>query len=669
LGYAEIHLDVLPPPFNYTVNVASALDFLDESQSPTGSLTGFTGSTYAALAIIAAGEDPSSSTGRWKPYRDSLISYLRNKPTRSVESLPPGSNPPDLCGIEDFARMILVISAIGEDPTNFGDVNYLVMLKSYYNGEQFGDPDSVEDDAFAILALVSCGDKNQRTDAMITNAIGYIKARQNGDGGWSSFGVDSDARTTSLVIQAFIAAGEDKNSETIKKALDYLKTAQDEDGGYSNVITTSYAIQAFIAAGEELSNYSKTIDYLLSLQQPDGSFNYTTNMSLFPPRMTIFPIPALCGEPYPMMIKTTNKSYELPEVSVRDIVTEDEICVNTSYTVKTNISSNGGIFYVDLLADDEFVERKRVYSVWHDSLTPVSFTWKPNTTGSHNLTVFADSMHNVTEFNETNNSAAIKVNVTLPDLYPSGITPPERTYVNVPNIINCTIRGTTDEQFNVTLREADGDVVGKQRIAGIRDNATLSFDWRPAANKAYNLRLTVDSDSEVRERDEDNNTLSKFIDVLLPDMIPASITAGEIFVNARNKVNLTVEGFAENFTISLIENGTVVGKTANVTCYGIENVTVYWKPTTLGNHTITAFVDLDDDIRETNEGNNNITATFEVLLPDLVPEKITPEVLYIDEVNTITVKVNGTAEGFNATLVADELVDKSGPLCFFSADR
>lgn len=667
----SINVNVRQPLFNYTENITSALDFLNSKQLPRSGISGFSNSARAALAIIAAGEDPSC--GMWKPPIEgaySLIEYLRKEPKNSVGFLPPGSNPPCLMRVEDFARMILVISAVGEDPTDFGGVNYLVMLKSYYDGEQFGDPESAEDDALAILALVSCGEGNCTTDNMITNATNYIKAKQNEDEGWSSYGVGSDVKTTSLVIQALIAAGEDKNSDTIQKihkALDYLKNAQEDEGGYSNVITTSYAIQTFIAAEEDLSNYNKTIDYLLSLQQPDGSFNYTANMSLFPPRMTIFPVLALCGEPYPVMIKTTTKSYELPEVSVRDIVTDEEICVNTSYVIETNISSNGGIFYADLLADEKLVERKKINSVWHDSLTPVSFSWKPNTTGDHNLTVFADSLNNITEFNETNNNATIEVNVTLPDLYPSWITPPERTYVNVTNVINCTIRGTTDEHFNVTLEEADGESVGKQRIEGIRDNFTISFEWRPSANRAYNLRFTVDSDAEVGERDDANNTLERPVDVLLPDLVPKAITVDEVFVNARNKVNVTVEGMAENFNLSLIENGTVVGKTINVTCYGKENVTVYWKPTTLGNHTIAMFVDSNDVIKETNETNNKINATFEVLLPDLVPEVIAPDVLYIDEVNAITVTVNGTAEGFNATLVADEIVDKSGPLCYLIA--
>ena len=656
----EIDVTVSSPLFDYTDNISSALEFLRNEQLATGAIWDFENSARAALSIISAGEDPSAWRALGK-YTASLIDYLRNEPERIAKM---GMDPVKVIGEADLARMAMVVSAIGQDPTNFGDVNYLVMLKSYYDGEQFGERDDVKDDAFAILALVACGDLDPTIDNMITNTIGYIKARQNDDGGWGSFSVESDVKTTSLVIQALITAGED--SETITKALDYLRKAQVDDGGYSDVISTSYAIQAFIAAGEAPSNYTNTIEYLLSLQQPDGSFNYTTNMSFFPPRMTIFPVFALCGEPYPVMVKTTNKSYELPDVSVHDVVTDDEIIVNTSCTVRADIKSNGGIFYADLLADGEFVARKRVCSVWHDSLTPVSFTWKPDTTGPHNLTIFADSMDNITESDEGNNNVTIEVNVRLPDLYPAVITPPENAFVNVTNIVNCTIKGTTAEHFNVTLEEADsGEVIGKQRIEGIRNNETLSFKWRPSENRTYNLRLVVDSDAEVRERDEDNNTLERTVNVLLPDLIPVSITADEIFVNARNKVYVTVEGMAECFNVSLIENGTVVGKTTNVTCYGTENVTVYWKPTTLGNHTITAFVDSDGDIEETDERNNNLTAQFEVLRPDLVPVTIEPGVYYIDEYNDVNIGVNGTAENFNVTLIVNYTgVDRSGGLSF-----
>ena len=653
----SIDVVVSSPPYvdNYLDNITSALDFLNESQHPLGSgsmILGFSTSAWAALAITAAGDDPTG--GRWKPYDYSLIDYLRTEPKNSVAGIPQGSNPSVLNDVEDFARMILVISAVGEDPTDFGDVNYLTMLKSYYDGEQFGDADSVEDDALAILALVSCGEGDSE---MVQSGTIYIK-NQSIEGGWN------DVKTTSLVIQALTAAGENMDSHVIKDALNYLENAQEDDGGFSDVETTSYAIQAIVAARDNPLDYTKNganpMNYLLSLQQEDGSFKYKTTISLYPPRTTSFAIPALCAIPNPVMIEEMREDYELPDISVGNIkLEEDDICVNTSYTVTADVRSNGGIFDVDLYSNETCIQSKNVNSVWHDSLSRVEFTWKPNCTGIHNLTVVADSSNRIEELHEDNNNATGEVNVVLPDLYPSEIITPAEVYVNATNVINVVIKGTTDESFNVTL-DADGARIGEKRIERIRKEITISFEWRPSENRTYTLNVTADAGGEAHERDENNNTLTRPVDVVLPDLvavIPDEID--EIYVNATNEITVTVKGTAECFNISLIENGTVVGKTTNITCYEKKNVSMIWKPRSIGNHNITAFVDSDDDINETEEGNNNFTVTFEVLLPDLVPEEITPGVLYIDEVNTISVKVNGTAEGFNATLVVNDTLNET----------
>jgi len=668
----EVDVSAVKHYYSYPHDVDRALDFLSTNKSllPTGSISGFSNSGWAALGLIAAGENPS--TGRWKPYNYSIIDYLRNKPMDEVIYAPSGSNPFCLGSLEAIARMVMVISAVGEDPTNYGSVNYLVMLKSYYDGEQFGDNSTARDDALAILALVSCG---EGYSGMVNDSVDYIRKNQNSDGGWSHFRGESSIEVTSLVIQALVAAGENpftytKNGTT---PLDYLRNNQEDEGGFSDVRTTSSAIQAIVAAGETPSSYTKNgnnpLRYLLSLQQEDGSFNYTTDMSLFPPVSTTHSIQALCGVPHPVMIKTLGNeyAYEVPDVSVRQIAIGDEICVNTSYTVSADVRCNGGIFDVNLSSDEGLIQRGEVNSVWHESLSTVSFTWKPNRTGVYNLTIFADSNDRIKELTDVNNNLTRRVEVVYPDLYPANITPPDRTYVNVTNVINCTIRGTTDEHFNVTLLEADGELIGKQRIEGIRDNVSISFEWRPSENRTYNPTLTVDSDNEVRERENDaSNVLIVPINVLLPDMTLADPRADEgvAYVNARNRINVTVRGMAECFNVSLIENGTVVGKTCNVTCYGENNITIYWKPATLGKHTVTAFVDSDYDVRETNEANNNRTATFEVVRPDLVPVEITPHVLYIDEVNTINVVVNGAAEGFNATLMVKPGIDSRGHLYY-----
>ncbi|KAF5431708.1 Serine protease, subtilase family, partial [Candidatus Methanophagaceae archaeon] len=590
-------------PYNYTTNLASAVEFLNESQYPTGSISGFSNSGWAALGLVAAGEDPS--TGIWKPYNSSLINYLMNNPEDEVLYSPPGTNPPCLNSLEAIARMVMMISATGEDPTNYGGVNYLVMLKSYYDGEQFGYNATVADDAIAILALVACGDVK---DKRVNGSVDYILAHQNLDGGWSDSGNKSSVDVTAYVIQALVAAGVDNESDTLKAALGYIRNNQNDDGGYTNVKTTSSVIRAIIAAGDDPLSYTKNdinpLEYLLSLQQEDGSFNYSQDMSFFPPVSTTHTISALCGVPHPEMIRTGYR-YEIPDVSVSQMVTEYEICVNTSYNVYAEIASNGGIFDVNLSSEDGFIQTKAVNSVWHESFSNVSFTWVPGRTGRFNLTVFADSNNRIDERSNANNNMTKSVEVVYPDLYPSAIEPPAISYVNVTNVINCTINGTTDEHFNVSLKEADGELVGEQRIEGILDNVSLSFVWRPSENSAYSLILTVDVNNEVHERVGDtSNTLTKTVTVLLPDLIPTNASAAEgVYVNATNRIGVTVNGMAESFNVSLIENGTVVGKACNVTCYGVEDLTIFWKPTALGNHTVTVFVDSDNDIRESNGRN------------------------------------------------------------------
>ena len=645
----ELDVSSINPYYNYLDETDRAVEFLKDSQYMMGSISGFSNSGWAALGLVAAGEDPSSE--KWRD----LIDYLRKTPQDEVIYASPGSNPPSLCTLEAIARMIMVISAIGEDPTNFGGVNYLLMLKSCYDGEHFG---TLNDDALVILALVSCG---ERDDAIVEDSLRYIHDNQNSDGGWG------DIETTALIIQALVAAGEDKESDTIKDALEYLKSSQEADGGFSNVKITSSVIQALVAAGENPLTYIKNgktpLDYLLSLQQEDGSFNHSTEISLFPAVSTIYPIQALSGIPYPVMIKTLGDDYryEILDISVSQILIDDEICVNTSYTVSAEVRSNGGIFDVDLSSDDGLIQRREVNSVWHDSVSTVSFTWEPNRTGISNLTVFADSNDRIEELTDLNNKLTKQVEVVFPDLYPSEISPPEKIFLNITNIINCTINGVTDEPFNVTL-EADGEIIGERSLEGIRGNVTLPFEWRPSENRSYGLTLEVNPERVLHERDYDNNQMTLDADVTLPDLTPLDLRADEeVYVNARNPINLTVQGMAESFNISLIENGTIVGEVNNVTCLGSENVIIYWKPTTPGNHTITAIVDSDNDIIETDEENNNITASFNVTLPDIAPLSIKPEVCYLDEFNIMNVSVSGRAEGFNATLEVEyKGVDSSG---------
>ena len=671
----ELPITVSELPYDCRDSVTDALQFIRDRQTPSsGSIGSFSTSAWAILAFSAAGEttDVQSEYGR------SIAGYLASHP-----ALP--GNEFVIATLEDLARTSLAVSTLGSDPTNFGGVNYLTMVKSYHDGVQFDDPASVRDDAFGILALVACGDPNATT--MVDRSKDYIVSNQNEDGGWSkiieeptqnategnttdgnatngntTLEITSDMRTTSFAIQALVAAGEPPNSGVITNASAFLRRNLGCDGNFSNAITTAYVIQAIVATGENpldwrnegINNSKSPIEYLLSLQQPDGSFKYTRTTVFFPIDITAKVIPALAASPLPVRLGSAD-AYPLPEITPFGyIYTPEVIYVNTSCTVHGKLRCNGGMFDVSLLEDGVPAASTTVRSVWHNSGSeiPFSLEWTPSNDGLVDLTVFVDSSNRVEEVHEHNNNLSRNVFVNLPDLLVSNVTLPDEIFVNATNIVSASVCGTTDEYFNVTFL-ADGIPVGRTWIGGIKDSTHLSFEWRPNRTGARTISFVADSDNDVREACETNNATIVLADVILPDLVPVNLTPRKAFVSARNEITVTMSGTAERFNVTLAEaDGTVVASATNITCYVQKSVDLTYKPQSLGNHNVTVVLDSDADILETNETNNNLTVTINVTRSDLIPIKILPEVVYLNETGEVVVVVNGVAEGFNATLIA-----------------
>ncbi len=164
--------------------------------------------------------------------------------------------------------------------------------------------------AWAILGALSAG------EMVPESAAQSLRDTQKPNGGWEwmeTFGTDSN--TTSLAIQALIGTGQSITSTEVISGLAFLKSAQNEDGGFtyapnsantdSDSNSTAYTVQAIWAAGQNpvdpawISSDMKTpIDYLLALQLSDGSFEYQagagTNLLA-----TQQAIPALLGSAYP----------------------------------------------------------------------------------------------------------------------------------------------------------------------------------------------------------------------------------------------------------------------------------------------------------------------------------------------------------------------------------
>jgi len=292
---------------------------------------------WAVIAIASIGEDPHN----WIKNGNSPIDFMSAHANELDNEINVATA---------YERFLLALVASGEDPRNFNGTNYVEKVKSFYNSttKQIGDPTLLNDDFWGVLALVAA---NESSSIEVKNSVKFIKENQNQDGGWGyALGADSDSNDVAIAIQALIASGESPESSVLKNATNNLKTFQNNDGGFSWSIgylsdssSDSWVIQAIVASGDDPRNWTKNnsnpVEHLLSLQQDDGSFNWTMQQRLNPCKMTTDAILALLGKPYPIL--PSPKTVEPVTVRVRvegqnSTIFNGEVSFSNSTIVDTN---------------------------------------------------------------------------------------------------------------------------------------------------------------------------------------------------------------------------------------------------------------------------------------------------------------------------------------------
>ncbi len=207
----------------------------------------------------------------------------------------------------DYAKVILAIVAAGENPSAFGNIDYIDKLKTYLNNDQIGDSGLLNDDMWAIIALGAC---NESASTEAQKAKEYIIANQNSNGGWGyAVGGDSDTNDTAAGIIALREAGVLADDAVIVNALNYLKTAQNNDGGFgwisgsdSDSGSDSWVIIALNKLGIDSTSWIKEsnspLSHLQTLQDIDGGFWWTSPGTS--KAMTSFAVIALSGKSFPI---------------------------------------------------------------------------------------------------------------------------------------------------------------------------------------------------------------------------------------------------------------------------------------------------------------------------------------------------------------------------------
>lgn len=253
----------------------AALAYLAGQQAPDGSIASSAGPTEDfILGTAAANYDPNtlvSCAGT------SAYQYLTAN--LAAETATAGGT----------GKLILAVLAGKLDPTAFGGQNLIIRLGTfdntttgaYGNGSTFGQ-------SLAILALKGAG------QVIPAPAVTELEGLQDTDGSWnyqaSTNSIAGDTNSTAIAVEALIAAGVGASDASMTKAIAYLHTQQNSDGGFtysapgvSDPDSDALVIQALVALNEDPIGAGWTVggktvfNDLLSRQTADGGSIYPGN--------------------------------------------------------------------------------------------------------------------------------------------------------------------------------------------------------------------------------------------------------------------------------------------------------------------------------------------------------------------------------------------------------
>ncbi len=129
--------------------------------------------------------------------------------------------------VSTLVHIIPALKALGADPRSFAGRDLVAELLAQQQPLTFQMGASLLDHALAVQALQVAG------EAVPPEAIILLLSRQNGAGGWSATGdlapEAADVHTTVQALRALAHAGE---MSAVKAGLDYLHSVQNPDGGF-----------------------------------------------------------------------------------------------------------------------------------------------------------------------------------------------------------------------------------------------------------------------------------------------------------------------------------------------------------------------------------------------------------------------------------------------------
>lgn len=258
-------------------------DWFQANQEASGSI----GSDWGMTALAAAGVNAADvSTSLADPSAQDF--YLDEWQTTGPGGAGTDAERGILSGVAGGIQPSRLSASTADTTTS----NLVARIAELFDGTQIGEPGLLNDDIFGVLALHQAG----APQPILRKLVDYLRSKQLPDGGWTwnaSPDAPADTDMTGSVVAAFCAAGVTPSDPDLSKALTLLHTLQDPaTGGFIapaesfgigvNTDTTSWVTSGLIQCGidpqspEWTTAQGKTpLDYLVSLQRPDGHFDWT----------------------------------------------------------------------------------------------------------------------------------------------------------------------------------------------------------------------------------------------------------------------------------------------------------------------------------------------------------------------------------------------------------
>jgi len=416
--------------------------------------------------------------------------------------------------VTDYAKRILAIAAVGQNPHTFAGSDLVAGLKGLASAGQLGDPTLLNDDAWGIIALRAAS--IPATDTVVTGAKDFLLAHQNADGGWAwGVGFDSDTNDTAAVLMALSELGYTSSDAAVANAIAYLATQQVADGGFvyqlpcfwpdcelSDSASTSWVVSALTKLKLDPATWTKgaatPLTFLATLQTGDGSFKWQAGDPAGSAGMTAYAVVALSNKFYPVARFVGGGVSSIPtpiadlaltvsEPALRQGVTSytvtlknlgptgaSEVVVSNlvppGFTVSTVASSDGAY---DAATNRWTMSRLNNYAAaaLTIAVTPLSSA----APGPVSTTASASARE--LDFNAANNSVTITLEVPPP---PPSASP-------APQVLGESVATCLGTVVPVPTSTFGGFAVSAEA-------SNLAWYWDAAAGKSYCL----DSDASVR---------------------------------------------------------------------------------------------------------------------------------------------------------------------------